>query len=221
MSAHNFLEPAGRALTDQCRADSSAQLDRILDAHAQRMEVIGALDDAEQYLSFMQTIDAGVSSEALKYLLGEALMRLRRARTREDDASAVAARGAAGESRTEIGAIRTRFLAAIMQRGIAHATTWASILTWDEDDRVAVVRDEEGPGQPTHTVTLETIEAGLRRLSTGDLGYINPDRGDVDCAAARVRIQESTRSDGVDSELDSSDCHAVLQAGIFGEVRYA
>ncbi|MFD6196368.1 hypothetical protein ACFWE3_06645 [Mycobacteriaceae bacterium NPDC060252] len=78
MTTRKFLSPSQRALTDQCRADTAAALDSILDAHAREVLEHGPLDDAEDYLGFLYSL-ARSSDSMNRVLLAEALMRLRRA----------------------------------------------------------------------------------------------------------------------------------------------
>lgn len=65
--------------------------------------------------------------------------------------------------------------------------------------------------EESHTVTIETVARGLSRLSKGMVEFMEE--------TTRKRLNKVSRSNDA-SEIDCHDAAAIVEVGLFGEVRY-
>lgn len=87
------------------------------------------------------------------------------------------------------------------------------------------------PGQPVtcyeieHEIDVDTVARGIRMIASGRIRYVNPGYPADLARAGRIhaRLHRQNSSNGLNCELgdyDSVDADAILQAGIFEEIRY-
>ncbi len=91
---------------------------------------------------------------------------------------------------------------------------WAQVSGYNADEGWATYWEyaEEGDDEGTirHDLTLGVIERGIRRIIAGEINVARSIREDV--------IVNSVDNDFVRGDAETADC--IVQAGLFGEVRY-
>lgn len=99
--------------------------------------------------------------------------------------------------------------------GYWSTTDYEAMEDSNEVSRLAVGEKiiEVGDGDESipHTVTYETIALGIERILRGDEGCRI--RSDL-----RMQVLSAIHPDDADIDADAADC--IVQAGLFGEVRY-
>lgn len=79
----------------------------------------------------------------------------------------------------------------------------------DLDILSCIIRDAEDDDEPTHTVTLDTVQTGFQRVMGGGLKLSE---------SIAKHITQRYRDN--DADLDADDCDIIVQAGLFNEIIY-
>lgn len=141
---------------------------------------------------------------------------------------------------------RTQFLSGLLNCAIEGGITeWAEIHSYrwqgleNTTGSVATIREVVEnwsettpiPGQLVacyeieHEIDVDTVARGIRMIASGRVRYVNPGYPADRTRAGRIhaRLYRQNSSNGMNCELgdyDSVDADAIVQAGIFEELRY-
>ncbi|PZU04633.1 MAG: hypothetical protein DI630_00525 [Gordonia sp. (in: high G+C Gram-positive bacteria)] len=130
---------------------------------------------------------------------------------------------------------RTQFLSGVLscaiEGGIKH---WAGVAEYQWEGletttgaRATIHEPANDNSDPiVHVIDVDVIARGITAIASGRTSYANSgyraDRGLV-TGQSHARLRRLNASNGADCELgdhDSDDADAIVQAGLFGEVRY-
>lgn len=106
---------------------------------------------------------------------------------------------------------RIEFLTDIYTTGLEGGINyWATVTSYQHTtQQLATITDNHDDEHP-HTIDLNTIARGIRAITTHRV-HTNP--------AHRQRIAAADRAHDA-ADLDAADADAIIQAALFGEIRY-